>query len=48
MMLDVPSSFLQIEGREPVADGDALVEGLAGGEAEFVRQVGLTEVLDRS
>jgi hypothetical protein len=43
MMLDVPSGLLQIEGRELVTDGDALVESLVGGEAELVGQVRLTE-----
>ena len=43
VMLDVARRLLQIEGFEVEADGDALVEGLVGGEAEFVGQVRLTE-----
>jgi hypothetical protein len=42
-MFDVPSSLLQVEGRDLVADSDALVEGLVGSEAELVGQVRLTE-----
>jgi hypothetical protein len=45
MMLDVGGGLLEVEGRELVADGDALVEGLVGGEAELVGQVRLTDVL---
>jgi RNase P/RNase MRP subunit p29 len=43
VMLDVPSGFFQVEGSEVVADGDALVEGFVGSEAELVGQVGLAE-----
>ena len=43
VMLDVASGFLQIEWRDLVANGDALVERLVGGEAELVGQGGLTE-----
>ena len=43
VMLDVPSGFLQVERRNLIADGDALVERLVGGEAELMGQLGLTE-----
>jgi hypothetical protein len=43
VMLDVGSGFLEVEGFEVVADGDTLVEGLEGGEAEFVGEVRLAE-----
>jgi hypothetical protein len=42
MMFDVAGGLLEVEGREGVADGDALVEGLIGGKAEFVEQVRLS------
>jgi hypothetical protein len=35
LMFDVSSSFGQVERGESIADGDALVKGLIGGEAEF-------------
>ncbi len=35
LMFDVSGSFGQVERREGIADGDALVESLVGGEAEF-------------
>ena len=43
MVLDVAGGLLQVEGFEVEADGDALVEGLVGSEAELVGQVGLAE-----
>ena len=43
MMLDVSGGLFQVEGGEVIADGDALVKRLVGGEAELVDQVGLTE-----
>jgi len=43
VVLDVGDGFQKIKGLELVADGDALLEGLIGGEAEEVGQVGLTE-----
>jgi hypothetical protein len=36
MMLDVTGGLLEVEGFEVEADGDALMEGLIGGEAELV------------
>jgi hypothetical protein len=43
VVLDVASGFFEVEGAEVVADGDALVKGLVGGEAQLVGQVRLTE-----
>jgi hypothetical protein len=43
VVLDVGGGLLEVEGVEVVADGDALVEGLEGGEAEFVGQLRLAE-----
>jgi hypothetical protein len=43
VMLDVACGFLQVEGFEVKADGNALVEGLVGGEAEPVREVRLSQ-----
>ena len=43
VVLDVTGGFLEVEGAEMVADGDALVESLVGSEAQLVGQVGLTE-----
>ena len=43
LMFDVSGSFGQVEGREGIADGDALVEGLVGSEAEFCGQIGLAD-----
>jgi hypothetical protein len=42
-MLDVTGGLFQVEGFEVIADGDALMEGLVGGEAEFVSQVRLAK-----
>jgi len=47
MVLDVTGGFLEVEGAEMVADGDALVESLVGSEAQLVGQVGLTEEDER-
>jgi hypothetical protein len=41
LMFDVSGGFGQVEGREGVADGDALVEGLIGSKAEFGGEIGL-------
>jgi hypothetical protein len=41
LVFDVSESFLKVERGEGVADGNALVEGLVGGEAEFGVEVGL-------
>jgi hypothetical protein len=43
VMFDVSGGFLQVEGGQVIADGDALVKGLVGGKAEPLGQVGLTE-----
>jgi len=43
MVLDVGGSLLEVERFEVVADGDALVERLEGGEVELVGQVGLSD-----
>ena len=43
VVFDVGGSFLEVEGFEVVADGDTLMEGFVGSEAELVSQVGLTE-----
>jgi len=42
VVLDVPGGFFEVKGSGGVADGDALVEGLVGSEAEFVGQVSVT------
>jgi len=36
VVLDVPGGLFEVEGSELVADGDALVEGFVGSEAELV------------
>lgn len=43
MMFDVSAGLLEIEGGEMITNGDALLEGLIGGKAEFMGQIGLTE-----
>lgn len=43
VVLDVGDSLLEVKGTEVVANGDALMEGLVGGEAEEMGQVRLTE-----
>jgi hypothetical protein len=43
MVLDVGGGLFKVEGIEVVADGDALVEGLKGSEAELVGEVGLAK-----
>ena len=43
VMFDVGGGFLEVERAEIVANGEALVEGLKGGEAEQMGQVGLAE-----
>ena len=43
VVFDVSGGFLEVEGGEMIADGDALMKGVVGGEAEFVSQVRLTE-----
>jgi hypothetical protein len=43
VVLDVTGGLFQVEGFEVVADGDALMESLVRGEAEFVGQVRLAE-----
>jgi hypothetical protein len=43
MVLDVGGGLFEVEGFEVVTDGDALVEGFKGSEAEFVGQVGLAK-----
>jgi hypothetical protein len=43
LMFEVSGGFGQVEGREGIADGDALVESLVGGEAEFGGQIGLAD-----
>jgi hypothetical protein len=43
MVFDVGGGLLEVEGFEVVTDGDALVEGLKGSEAEFVGEVGLAK-----
>jgi|GEM_PF-6023098 len=43
MVFDISSSLFEVEGFEVVADGDALAEGLEGGEAQLVGQVRLAE-----
>jgi len=41
VVLDVPGSLFEVKGPEVVADGDSLVEGFVGCEAELVGQVRL-------
>ena len=36
VVLDVPGGLFEVKESEVVADGDALVEGFAGSEAELV------------
>jgi len=36
VVLDVPDGLFEVKGPEVVADGDALVEGFVGSEAELV------------
>ncbi len=43
VMLDVGNGLLEVKGTEVVADGNPLVEGLIGSEAEELSQVRLTE-----
>jgi hypothetical protein len=43
LVFDVSGGFGQVEGRQKIADGDALVEGLVGVESEFGSQIGLTK-----
>lgn len=43
VVLDVTGGLLEVEGAEMVTDGDTLVEGLVGSEAQLVGQVGLAE-----
>ena len=43
MVLDVGDGLLEVKGAELVTDGDPLMEGLIGGEAEELGQVGLTK-----
>ena len=43
MVFDVGGGLLEVEGFEVVTDGDALVEGLKGSEAELVGEVGLAK-----
>jgi hypothetical protein len=43
MVFDVASSFFEIEGREVETNGDALVEGLEGGETKLVGKIRLAE-----
>jgi hypothetical protein len=43
MVFDVASSLFEVEGAQVIADGDTLMEGLVGSEAELVGQVRLTE-----
>jgi len=40
--LDVAGGFFEVKGSGVVANGDALVEGFVGSEAEFVGQVSVT------
>jgi hypothetical protein len=43
VVLDVGSTFLEVEGIEVETDGDALVESFVGGKAELVSETGLTK-----
>ena len=43
LMFDVGDGLLEVKGAEVVTDGDPLMEGLIGGEAEELGQVGLAE-----
>ena len=43
MVLDVGGGLLEVEGFEVVTDGDALMEGLKGSEAELVGEVRLAK-----
>ena len=43
LMFDVGDGLLKVKGAEMVTDGDPLMEGLVGSEAEELSQVGLAE-----
>jgi hypothetical protein len=43
VVFDIAGCFLQVEGFEMVADGDALVEGFIGSKTKLVSQVRLAE-----
>jgi hypothetical protein len=43
MVFDIGGGLLEVKWLEMIADGDALAEGLEGGEAELVSQVGLAD-----
>jgi hypothetical protein len=43
LMFDVGDGLLKVKGTEMVTDGDPLMEGLVGGEAKELGQIGLTE-----
>ena len=43
VMFDVGECFFKVKRGEGVANGNALVEGLVGGEAKFGIEVGLTD-----
>ena len=43
VVFDIACGFFEVEGLEMEADGDALVEGFVGGEAELVSEVRLAK-----
>ena len=43
LMFDVGDGLLEVKGAEVVTDGDPLMEGLVGGEAKELGQIGLTK-----
>jgi hypothetical protein len=43
VVFDVGSGFLEVEGFEVIADGNALMERLVGGKAELESELGLAE-----
>jgi len=47
VVFDIACGFFEIKGFEMKADGDALVEGFVGSEAELVSEVRLAEEDER-
>ena len=43
VMFNISGGFFEVKGRQGVAEGKALIEGLVGSEAQFSVQIGLTD-----
>jgi uncharacterized protein YciU (UPF0263 family) len=43
VMFNISGGFGKVKGRQGVAEGNALIEGLVGSEAQFSVQIGLTD-----